>query len=81
MALCSSPGLEETIALGGSAGHSDQYVLHGTMALRCLHGHRLQPRPQVSMWPLVATWSTNITINPNCSTIMNPHMALGSSTA
>lgn len=65
MTLCSSFGLEETMALGDSAGHLDQDVPSGTMALRCPHGHRLQPRPQVSLWPLVAICAPDINTIPN----------------
>lgn len=55
MALCSSPVPDNSLASGNSSDHSDQDVPGGNMALKCLHGNRLQPRPRASMCSFVAT--------------------------
>ena len=49
------------------------------MVLRHQHGLRLWPRPQVSVWPLVVSWVTNINIEPDCGRTGDPDMVLGSS--
>ena len=49
------------------------------MTRGCPHGHRLQPRLQASMQPLVAAWATDINTDPGCGRTMDPDMVLGSS--
>lgn len=58
MTLCSSPSVADNITL--SAGYSDQDVPGDSMFLGRPHDHRFLPTPRVSMWPLVATWTTDI---------------------
>lgn len=43
IALCSSPGLGDTMILGDRVGHSDQDVSSGSMTLIHHHNHRLRP--------------------------------------
>lgn len=67
-----------TMVPGNSEDHSDEHGPSSGMALGHQHGHRKQPRPQTSVWPLVAPQAPDIT-NPNCGRIMDPNMMLGSS--
>ena len=51
------------------------------MALRHPHDHRVQPRPQASVWSSVATLAININKDSDCGRTMDPDMVLGSSPA
>lgn len=50
------------------------------ITLRCQHGPKQQLRPRTSAWPLVVTLAMDIDVDPCCSRIMNPDMALDGST-
>ncbi|MEJ1275161.1 hypothetical protein NN561_006056 [Cricetulus griseus] len=58
MVLGSSLGLDDTMALGGSTGHSDLHGLCCGMAPRLQQSCRLWPRSQAFLWVLVATRAT-----------------------
>ena len=64
MVLGSSPGLDNTMAPGDSAGHSDQYGPGSGKVLRHPHGHRLWPRPQAAVWSLLAIWIMSSNTHP-----------------
>lgn len=54
--------LSDTMAPGGSAGHSNWNVLE------CQHGHRWWPWPRA---PLIFTGATDVNINHDCSRARN----------
>ncbi|KAL6044857.1 hypothetical protein STEG23_017028, partial [Scotinomys teguina] len=78
MAFSSIPGLDDTMVPGDCRGHSDQNVPGSSTALGHQHDYRLWPKPQASMWPLVATWATDINTDPGYGRTMNPNMVLSS---
>ncbi|KAL6092601.1 hypothetical protein STEG23_028835 [Scotinomys teguina] len=79
MTLSCSPCLDDTMDLDGSAGHSDQHGPSGHMALGQQHGHRFQPRPRTSVWPMVATQATDINMDPGYYRTIDPDKVLSSS--
>ncbi|KAL6073616.1 hypothetical protein STEG23_027917 [Scotinomys teguina] len=79
MALGSSLIPDDTMVPAGSAGYSDQHGPGGSMALGQLHGHRLWPRSRASIWPLVATCSSDINTDASCGRTKNSDMILSSS--
>lgn len=58
-----NPVLDDTMAMGDCRGHLDQC---GTNLAKPLdqRGHRLCPKPQISVWSLVATWASDINTDP-----------------
>lgn len=62
--LDSSPVLDDTMAPGNSADPSNCYGPSCSTALWNQHGHRLWPRPWMSIWPLVATWAARHQYKP-----------------
>ena len=77
LALSSSSGLDSTRAQGGSTSHLDQHGCSDGLVLGHQQGLRLWPKPWASVWPLVATWVTNINTDPGCYRATD--MALSSS--
>lgn len=51
---------------GRSIGHPGQYDSICGTAFRQQQGHRLQPRPEACVWPLVAKWATDVNTDPDC---------------
>lgn len=66
MALGSSLGLDKTMAPGDSTGLPDQCGSSVSTALSHEQGHRLQPSPQVPVWPLLAIWAMDVNTYPGC---------------
>ena len=64
MALRSSLGLDDILALSGRSGHSDQDGSGGGLVHRHQQSHRLQTRPQTSMETLVTTWVLDFNTDP-----------------
>lgn len=77
MALSSSPGLDNIRRPCDSTGHSDWRDSGGSMASGHQYDHGLWP--QMSVWPLIATWATDINIDPGCHRTMDSDTVLGSS--
>ncbi|MEJ1283713.1 septin 7 [Cricetulus griseus] len=69
MALSSSCGPDDTVALGDRAGHSNHHGPSSATALRHPHGYSLQSRPWASMWSLLATWTMDINTDLGCVTV------------
>lgn len=78
MVLFNSPGPDDTMTMGDSTGYSDQDV-GSSMVLKHPRSHKLWPRPQESMLPLVATWNTGISTNPDYGRTTEPVIVLCSS--
>lgn len=79
MALSSSLGLDITMALGGSVGHSDQYGPSGSLTLGHQHSLRWWPKPWVSAQPSMETGAMDIHTDPGYGRITDPDMLLGRS--
>lgn len=76
MALGSSSGSYTSMALGGNACHSGLYGAGRAIDLGHQHGQRWWPRSWISVWPLVATWTTGINTDHSCERAMDPDMVL-----
>lgn len=57
-------GLDVTIALGYSSGHSDQHSFHGIMALGFQQDQRELPRTLA--FPSMVSGTTDINTDPGC---------------
>lgn len=66
MSLGSNSGLDDTMDLGGSTGHSDLCDSSGSMTLGHKHDPRCQHRLLTSAQPLVVTRGTGIDTDPGC---------------
>ncbi|KAL6079918.1 hypothetical protein STEG23_014370 [Scotinomys teguina] len=66
MAPGSSPGLEDTMVLGGITDHLDQHGPNSNMALEPPHGPRCGPRFQASTLPFMETGTTDISTDTVC---------------
>ena len=77
LALSSSSDLDNARAQGGTISHLDQHGSSDGTVLGYQQGHRLWARRWASVWPLVATWATNINTDPGCCRARD--MALSSS--
>lgn len=65
IALCSSPGLGDTMILGDRVGHSDQDVSSGSMTLIHHHNHRLRPRAATQLTALATQiWLALTSVQP-----------------
>ena len=53
--LSSSPGLDVTMAPGGSTGHVDWLGSHGSLTLQHHYGPSWQPRPLALAWLLMVS--------------------------
>ncbi|KAL6055043.1 hypothetical protein STEG23_035286 [Scotinomys teguina] len=60
MTLCRNLGPDDTMALDNSADHSHQYVPQSSKAMDDIKATGFSPDPRASIWPLVATWASNI---------------------
>lgn len=72
---CNS-GLGITMALGGSAGHSDLCGSGGSMALRYQHGLRSWPGPWASAQPLVVPGAMGINVDFGCGKAIDSDVPL-----
>lgn len=68
MALSSSPGLDVTMAPGGSAGHSEQYGPSCSMTSGLQNGLRWWPRRWVFTLPSVVSQVMDTNTDPYCLT-------------
>lgn len=67
------------MAVGGGAGHSDQYVPIGSMTHRYLHGFRCWSRLRASAQPLMVTGAMDINTFPGYGRTTDPYMAINCS--
>lgn len=70
-------GLDSTMRPCDNTGHSGWRGSGGSMAAGHQYDHRMQP--QMSVWPLMATWATDINIDPGCGRTMDSDTVLGCS--
>lgn len=81
MASSCSPDPDITMVPSGSVYHSHLYGPGYSMALGHQHSLRWLIRSQATIWPLVATGTTDINADPGCGCrVTDPDMALSSST-
>lgn len=81
MAPGSSPGLDDTIALGDTAGHLDWHEPNGSMVLKPQHGPRSGPRSWASTLHSMVTGSSDLSAGSVCDRTMDPDMTLAASHA
>ena len=81
MAPSSSPGLDDTIALGGIAGHLDWHEPNGSMGLKVQHGSRCGSKSWASTLRSMVTGALDISTGSICDRTMDPDTTLAATHA
>lgn len=79
MTLCSSPGLEDTMALGDSAQRSFWMSFIAAWPSDILMAMGCSPDPRGIVKTLVTTWATDINLDLACGRTADLDVVLGSS--
>lgn len=81
MAPGSSPGLDDTIALGGIAGHLDWHEPNGSMGLKVQHGPRCGSKSWAFTLHSMVTGASDISAGSICDRTMDADKTLAAAHA